>query len=133
VSDFAALAAIARAAVEAVHGDAVTLKPMDAARGPHGSPRPSVERPEQTVRACFFFDTDLEIRRRARPMIGQTGAQMMNRSPDIFASLPAACGAIAGDLIVRDKDGVRQVFEIMTRDPDDVGDLIVGLASVKVL
>lgn len=128
-SDFAFLAMLARGPIDAVLGEAATLHPTERAKGPHGARTPSSTRPAAPIVAVFFQDTEFAARQRARPLIGQTSDRMLNRSPDVLCST-----AFAGDIAVSDKllrDGTGEMFEIVTIDPDGVGDRILGLSHVK--
>jgi hypothetical protein len=129
VTNFADLAAIARVTLDAVHGEVARLKPQDRTRGPHGRKTQSVDRPATDITVAFYRDTELQARKRAQPMIGQTGERMLNRSPEIFGST-AFSGAIAeGDHLARPKTG--ELFEIVSKDPDDLGNFILGLSAIK--
>ncbi|GLS29953.1 hypothetical protein SAMN04488498_104342 [Mesorhizobium albiziae] len=129
-SEFAHLAMLARHAVDAVHGEAATLKPQDRAKGPHGAGAPSATRAEQPIVVAFFQDTEFAARRRAWPTIGQAGDRMLNRSPEIYGSTSFAGEIAIGDRILRDPDGSRKLFEVVSRDPDGIGNAILGLASI---
>jgi len=128
-SDFADLVTLARASIDAVYGEAATLKPTDRAKGPHGALTPSSTRSPVSVVAAFFQDTEYAARQRARPLIGQTGERLLNRSPDILCSTAYAGDIAVGDRLVR--DGTGDVFEVISIDPDGVGNRILGLSRVK--
>lgn len=132
MSSFADLAAMARIAVDAVHGEVARLKPMDRARGPHGGKSASVDREEADITACFFPDTETQVRRRAQPMIGATGDRLMNRTPEILASIAASAGVAVGDVLIRDPDGAARGYEIGATTPDGIGNVIVELYAIKV-
>lgn len=127
MSEFARLAALARHAVDAVHGEAATLQPMERAKGPHGSSTPSGLALPMTM--AFFHDTDLAARHRARPLIKDDGAKLLNRSPEIYGSTAFAGEIGIGDMVARIATG--EVFEVTTRDRDGIGNIILGLASIK--
>ncbi len=128
-SSFASLAGIARHAVDAVHGEAATLKPQDRAKGPHGAKSASAARPVATITVAFFHDVDRAARNRAQPQIGQTGDRLMNRSPEIFGSTAYDGDIAVGDHLLRDGDG--QLFEIVWNDADGTGGRILGFAAIK--
>lgn len=130
-SNFAALAAMSRRTVDAVHGEAAILKPTDRGKGPHGARTASVTRAETEITVAFFQDTELQARRRAQPLIGQTGDRMMNRSPEIFGSVAPDVEIATGDKIVRDPTGAPKYFEVISRDPDGIGNFILGLVEIK--
>lgn len=129
-SEFARLAGIARQAVDSVHGETVTHQPMLRSEGPHGGIAPDPERSIANITAAFFQDTDRAARMRAQPLIGQTGDRMLNRSPEIFASVAPAVDVAARDRILRQSNG--QMYEVETLDPDGIGNVILGLIAIKV-
>ena len=128
-SDFASLVGLARDAVDAVFGEDARLKPMDRAKGPHGSRPASTSRSEQTIVVAFFTNIEFEASRRAQPTIGQTGERMLNRSPDLIGST-----GFAGEIAVEDRlrrETTGELFEVLWRDRDGFGNTIVGLAAIK--
>jgi hypothetical protein len=127
-SEFARLAALARTAVDAVFGEAATLKPRDRAKGPHGGAVASATRPEAAISIAFYQDTELAARRRAMPIIGQA-ERMVSRSPEIFGSTGFAGDIAVGDHVLR--IATVELFEVVTRDPDGIGNIILGLALIK--
>lgn len=129
MTNFADLAGIVRSTLDAVHGEVARLKPRDRMAGPHGANVPSLDRAETDIDACFWRDTEFEARRRAQPMIGMTGQRMASRSPEIYASTGHAGPFAVGDHLARPATG--ELFEIVSRDPDDVGNTILGLAAIK--
>lgn len=129
MTEFARLASLARLAVDAVHGEAATLLPVMRGKGPHGSVLPSTERPEASLVAAFFQDTEREAKRRAQPMIGQTGDRMLHRSPEIFASTAYTGDIAVGDRLRRERTGLS--YEVATIDPDGVGSRILGLYAIR--
>ncbi len=128
-SDFADLAMLARATVDAVHGEAAMLKPTDRAKGPHGARTASATRAEVSITVAFFQDTEMVARRRAMPPVGQGGERMLNRSPEIFGSTAHPGDVAVGDRLLRTATG--DVFEVITIDPDGIGNRILGLAHIK--
>jgi hypothetical protein len=128
-SEFAFLADLARTAVDAVHGEDATLKPMDRARGPHGAAAPSASRHPAPLVVAFYQDTEFAARRRAQPLISQSGERLLNRSPEIFGSTGYAGDIAVGDKILRDDTG--DLFEVVTIDPDGIGNRILGLVHIK--
>jgi hypothetical protein len=129
VTNFADLAGIARTTLAAIHGEVARLKPRDRLAGPHGASIPSTDRAEADVVACFWRDTEFEARRRAQPLVGQTGQRMASRSAEIFASTGHAGPFAVGDHLARPVTG--ELFEIVSRDPDGIGNTILGLAAIK--
>lgn len=129
MTNFADLASVARLAIDAVHGEAAVLKPTERAKGPHGRRTPSTTDPEATISVAYFQDTELAARRRAQPMIGQTGERMVNRSPEIFGSTGYAGAIAVGWKLLREASG--DLHEIISIDPDGVGNRILGLAAIK--
>lgn len=127
MSEFARLAALARHAVDAVHGEAATLQPMERAKGPHGAASPSG--PAVPITVAFFHDTDLAARQRARPLIKDDGARLLNRTPEIFGST-AFTGDIGEGYQIR-RHKTDELFQVVTRDPDGIGNVILGLVSIK--
>lgn len=128
MTDFARLAALARGTLDAVHGEAVQFQPMERGKGPHGAFLPSATRPAADIVIAEFRDTDFAARKRAMPTIGQTGERMANRSPEIFASTAYAGPIATGDRIIK-ANGER--FDIVSRDPDGIGNVILGLAHIS--
>lgn len=129
-SEFARLAMLARAAVDAVHGEAATLKPTDRAKGPHGGRSASTTRAEASIVVAFYQDTEMAARRRAMPLLGQaSGDRMLSRSPEIFGSTGFAGEIAIGDRLLR--ISTAELFEVVTRDPDGVGSVILGLAHIN--
>lgn len=133
MTDFSDLAALARSAVDAVHGEVALLMPVDRAKGPHGARAASSDRAEASITAAFFQDTELAARRRAQPLIGQSGDRMMSRSPEIFCSTAHVVAIAIGDHLLRNPDSASAgpLYEIITRDPDGIGNTILGLAEIK--
>lgn len=132
-SEFARLAALARTAVDAVHGEAATLKPVDHAKGPHGARAASTTRPEVGIVVAFYHDIEFAARKRAMPAIGQAGERMLNRSPEIFGSTSFSGEIAVGDKILRNPAAATPGpgYEVVSRDPDEIGNVILGLAVVK--
>lgn len=133
MTSFADLAALARTAVDAVHGEVALLKPIERAKGPHGARSASTTRDAIDITVAFYQDTELAARRRAQPVIGQTGDRMINRSPEIFGSTAYAGEIAIGDHLLRNPDATATgpLYEIVTRDPDGIGNTILGLAEIK--
>lgn len=129
MTGFAELAALARTAIDAVHGEAATLKPTDRAKGPHGQRGASASRPETGLVACYFQDTEAAARLRAQPMLAMTGERLLHHSPEIFCSTGFAGEIAAGDRLLRVATG--DLHEIVTIDADGIGNRILGLAAVK--
>lgn len=129
MTNFADLAGIARTTLDAIHGEVARLKPRDRLAGPHGASVPSIDRAEADIAACFWHETELEARRRAQPMVGMTGQRMASRSPEIFASTSHAGPFAVGDHLARPETG--DLYEIVSRDPDGIGNTILGLAAIK--
>lgn len=133
MTDFADLAALARVAIDAVHGEVALLKPTDRAKGPHGARTASAIRDETDITVAFYQDTELSARRRAQPTIGQTAERMLNRSPEIFGSTAYAGEIGIGDRLLRNPEAPTPgpLYEIVTRDPDGIGNTILGLAEIR--
>lgn len=133
MSLFADLAGIARDAVDAVHGEAMRFMPMDRQAGPHGRPVASTSRSGADIVVALWRDTELEARRRAQPLIGQTGQKMVNRSPELYGSTRHPGCAIGDRLHTLDRHGtaVGPAYEIVSRDPDGIGNTILGLCAIK--
>ncbi|MEO3997186.1 hypothetical protein [Mesorhizobium sp. CAU 1732] len=134
MTDFARLASLARLTVDAVHGGAVRLQPKERGKGPHGAVVNSTTRQAAIITVAFFSDTDFAARKRAMPTIGQAGERMLNRSPETFASTAFAGEIATGDHIVK-LDPVTQqptgkAYEVVSRDPDDIGNVILGLVHI---
>ena len=132
-SEFARLAALARTAVDAVNGEAATLKPTDQAKGPHGVRVASATRPETDIVVAFYHDTEFAARKRAMPTINQAGDRMLNRSPEIFGSTGYVGDIAIGDKLLRNPTAETPgpCYEVVTRDLDGIGNTILGLAIVK--
>ncbi|QKV20246.1 head-tail joining protein [Oricola thermophila] len=128
-SNFARLAGLARNAVDKVLGEPAILKPFDRARGPHGRLSASDTRPEVEITAVFYQDTERAARERAQPLVSRSGDRLMNRTPEIFASVSTAAEIATGDRIVR--TGTGATYQVETRDPDGNGNIILGLSAAK--
>lgn len=128
-STFASLVGAARSAIDAVFGEAASLLPMDRARGPHGARAASASRPVAAIMVAFFHDTDRAAKMRAQPVLGQSGDRLLNRSPEILGSVSANVQANVGDHVHRTADGV--TYEIIAKDPDGVGNIILALCVVR--
>lgn len=128
-SEIARLAELTRSTLDAVHGEAATLKPMDRAKGPHGVRVPSQDRSEATITAIFYRDVERAARNRAQPTIGQTRDRMINRSPEIYCSTGHAGDIAIGDRLLR--RGTDELFEIVERDRDGLGDVVLALAEIR--
>lgn len=131
MSMFSGLAALARGAVERVHGDLVQIRPMDRATGPNAPRGPSVERMPWTATALFYREADSVERDMAaafpRSVFNQGGAMRAGRHIASIATGQAGQVPIAGDILIRDHDQER--FEITAADPDGLGNFTCVLAS----
>lgn len=120
---FARLAATSRAVVEAVHGETVTVTPMDATAGPNARPSASATRPAFETVACFHSESQPSRIDALRP--SAMGAASAMRSPALTASIRLADAVLrTGDRVTRGAEK----FEITAIDPDGVGGAIVTLA-----
>lgn len=118
---FSRLAAASRAAVEAVHGETVTVTPMDAAGGPNARPAASATRPTFATVACFYSDS--QPRETVRP--SAMGVASVLRSPALTASIRLDGRSIrTGDRLTR---GAAH-YEITTINPDGVDGALLTLA-----
>lgn len=129
-SVFDGLVEFARSAIDATFGEAVTLKPMTVSKGPHGRSSPSSERAETMISIAFFHDTERAARMRAQPSVASgSGERLLNREPEVLGSVANVPEIATGDLIVKASG---ETFEVIARDPDGVGNVILGLVAVRV-
>lgn len=119
---------MARRTVERVHGEAVTVRPMDRAEGPNSARATSTTRPAYEATACFYEDTVGRDRERQQPIVHQgNGGRLVNRSPQLVASIPLRDGSPlrTGDFMQRD---AARWYEITEITPDGLGGAMVTLA-----
>lgn len=123
---FDRLAAASRSVVEAVHGEAVTIIPMDAIAGPNARPSASETRLPFETTACFYSESQPGRTENLRP--SAMGAASTLRSPALTASIRLDGRLIrTGDRLARGA----LAYEIGTIDLDGVGGAIVTLSSAK--
>lgn len=123
---FARLATAARQAVEAVHGEAVTVQPMTL-RGPSGRPLADTARQAFETVACFYEESMPGRPEALRPV--SSGRPAINRAPGLAASirLDATVAIRIGDRVMRGETAL----EITSIDPDGNGHAMVGLARAQ--
>lgn len=121
MSAFSRLAAASRAAVEAVHGETVTVTPMDTAGGPNARPAASATRPAFTTIACFHSDS--QPRTEVRP--SSMGVVSALRSTPLTASIRLDGRSVrTGDRMAR--GGAH--YEITAINPDGLDGALLTLA-----
>ena len=125
MSGFSHLADLARTAVEAVHGEPVTVQPMDRA-GPNSKPAISTKRPAFSVIAAFYEDSS------PRPAMAQPsfdGGRSLHRAPGLAASirLSSSVHLQTTDHLIRG-DGRR--YEISEINPDGLGGAMLTLSRL---
>lgn len=123
---FQQLAAVARRAVEAVHGESVTVQPMRQ-HGPSGRPVADGARQSFVTVACFYEESDPGRMEILRPV--SLDRPSLNRAPALTASirLAADCPLRTGDRVLRGD----ATFEILSIDPDGTGTAMIGLARAQ--
>ncbi|MER9278727.1 hypothetical protein [Mesorhizobium sp. M0522] len=134
-SFFASLAGLARTTVERVHGEAVTILPMDRPTGPNGKRQASSVRAAWSVSALFYREAEGVDRDMlsAFPRGGSGNAGGVMRAGRHTASVgkgPEGQLPIEGD-ILRQDDGSLAHFEITSIDPDGLGHFTLTLATIK--
>ena len=132
---FVSLAGLARGSVERIHGEEVTILPMDRPTGPNGKRHASTARAPWAVKALFYRDAEGVDRDMtsalARGGLGGGSAGLM-RSGRHIASVgkgPAGQVPIEGDLVRREGDLAH--FEITAADPDGLGHYTLTIATAK--
>lgn len=134
-SDFADLAALARSAVEAVHGEAAIILPMDRPNGPNGKRAASTERAPWPVTAVFYREAesvgrDMSNSFSSRSQSGRGGVFRAGQDTANVGRGPAGQVPVGGDLLRRDPDdGAR--FEITAIDPDGLGHFTLTISAAK--
>lgn len=128
LSAFASLAAAARGAVERVHGETATVRPMDRIAGPNGARGTSQTREPWQVMACLYRESDSV----ERDMRLNAGAVSINRAGRLIASVTGRTGPDGqalreGDIL--DVGGQRH--EITAIDPDGLGHFTLTLSEAK--
>jgi hypothetical protein len=125
---FRRLASVSRRAVEIVNGSPAMIYPMDRI-GVNTKPQRSPNRSPFLSVICLYRDSDNRDRIASQPMIPGAGAQMLNRSPRISASirLPETPTIKSGDMI----DDAGDWYEITEIHPDGVGGAMLTLAAAK--
>lgn len=131
MSDFKSLAGLARASVEAVHGDAATVLPMDREAGPNGRRSPSLVRMPFAVVALDYREAESVMRDMSAGFPRAQNAGGILRAGRHTASIRAGIqNPVEGDLIRYDDTGA--THEIMTIDPDGLGHLTLTLSASRV-
>jgi hypothetical protein len=121
----------ARSVVGGVHGETVTIRPVDRAGGVNGKPVLSATRQAYDCTACFYesaFDASPSV---TQPIIN-AGERIMHRAPGISASVPLsdATPLKTGDMVER--SGGRW-YEINAINPDDLGGAMLALSKAKAI
>ena len=127
------LADSARRAVERVHGEAATVRPVDRVGGPNSGERAaSATRPAYLTQACFYEDSDNRNLVDSQPLI-PGGGQLISRATTIRASirLSEASPLRTGDMLERAGGG--RWYEINEIDPDGLGGALLTLSIAKPL
>lgn len=126
---FARMVETARSAVEGVHGEDVTIRPVDRAGGVNGRAVISASRAAYACTACFYESALGGSPVVAQPLLN-SGERVMNRFPALSAAirLSDATPLRAGDMIER--SGGRW-YEITEINPDGMGGAMVTLAQAR--
>jgi hypothetical protein len=121
----------ARSVVGGVHGEPVTIRPVDRIGGVNGRPALSTSRPSYPCTACFYESAYDATSSAAQPFITSPD-KIMHRAPGISASITLVEGTAlrAGDMIER-SDG--RWYEMTAINPDDLGGAMVSLAKTKAI
>ena len=131
---FVSLAGLARGSVERIHGEEVTILPMDRPTGPNGRRQRSAERAPWSLKAPFYRDAEGVDRDMiaALPRAGSTnmgGAMRSGRHTASVGKGPDGQVPIEGDFLRREADQTH--FEITSVDPDGLGHFTLTLATAK--
>lgn len=126
IAAFKQLAATARRAVEAVHGEDVTVQPMRQ-HGPSGRPVTDDARPAFITVACFYEESVPGRMDALRPV--SLDRPSLNRAPALTASIRLSddCPIRTGDRVMRGE----VALEILSIDPDGTGTAMLGLTRAQ--
>lgn len=133
ISAFERLAAVSRRAVETVHGEPVTVRPVDRVAGVNGKPARSTTRLPYETAAVFYQDSLAGNPGDPQPMTSSRSERMINRSPGVTASIRLPTSDLVlrgGDMIERSEGRWYQINEI---NPDGLGGAMLTVSVAKPL